>query len=1017
MRENDPTPFGITGSYDYDTGQIGDVELHNATSGNEFAKMSTDVDSIACHSSKLEDLFDAISCSNTSVGIDSILNRETFVTKSPFTVKCAPRAEENGYHPKYRGNQKNTIPLKYFPNIRLCVFQKRNLSFFLSLYVLRTENLTGPRMDRNELAVISSVLNYVRNWYDTLEHWTTVTDDHKASLARAFKSWAPFMVKSGPTQEQKGLKNRVNGLNGFAACNFPFLFMDALRLIAKEEWGTMDYRHFLMHRNKTITCLPTKEQFQLEAQCLLRDIYFSVQAVGFKDNWPRIAAEVQKENQSGPPKTEDIVNTRNLTSLTLLMNKRMVEARRLALLSFFRPITARQNTCHFYSMDVGISFTPVERNFTYVFDGFAVNRLVKDQMEVKWEDTFESIDDPDQEYTLEEDYSGYDADSREWKQDTTVSNIDELSIQGRPVESTEESSLEGNPNTQRLRGGADDDASREDSESQNEDLEEEDDDALGEGSETQNEDLEEEGLDALIAAFATRGSSETDNMELQDEGIDALIAAFDGQLIEVDQISIIEEEKTEQQELNQQPDLLEAVEDRQRPYRIQYPLFGTTGKIGNAQQQTNFIQPVYCEEVDDTGQSWDKHYVHPYIPVNGRNKITGMKTYMDSSRTMFQRWTHQATHSKLKYLGIEIAHFFKSSAQQTDNSRKMPEELKILIQNMDHIYHSFLEDFRYQDRCSVRCEYTYMGEDNELLRNFDTVVDEQLCPLSTVKQVVHSDLYHQCKLIHLQNLRPLTRLSNLTVQEINQVYNPAMKTAVVARAEAAAYFLQCGGIVQGSLHNRILKECTSLFLQVPSEYHVELTIEEQSASLLSFGVRAGLLALLSDDFLKKNPRSCLYRMDASLIANVSRNATDLIRSRDELLETLFLSDPNTNLNEIGSLSEIPFLAISEQSDEVLNNIVRKTARLIYRTYNYEWQTILKVVKNTALLELTKSQIDILAENLDGYVYNSGDDRYNRSEPGKTRGMIVRNAGMFINIHVVARYTHVSFPLLIERSSS
>jgi hypothetical protein len=955
-KANDPIPFANTGAYDVEGGQILDVQLVDATSGNEFAKMSTDVDSIACHSSKLEDLFDAMGSVYLSVGFDCIINRETFVTKSPFTVKCAPRSDPLGYHPQYRGNKRNTIPLKYYPNLRLCVFQKNNIPFFLSVYVLRTVGLSGPRMDRLELAVISCVLNVVRQSYHTLSHWDDIKVGHKASLARAFKSWAPFMVKSGPTQEQKGLKNRVNGLSGLAAGNFPFLFMDALRLIANSDWGGVDYRDFLMHRNKTITTQPTKPQFRTEATCLLTDLFFSVQAVGFKDNWPRIAEEIQKERHLDPPTMVDIVNTRNKLGLTILMNQRIVEARQMALHALFRPISARNDTCHFYSMDVGVSFAPLHRNTTFVYDGYAVNHLVKNQMAVKWNDeldTSNAIGHAADDRPWVEDYSSYDANSEEWTR-ITESVSDDASILGHSVDSDDEALLDEPPFTQRLRGGGDVGTQRE-------------------GNDNQNADLDLEGLNAILEAF-------------------------DGQLIEHDRTSINEEETGEQHDLNEIPDMLEAVEDRQRPYRIQYPLFGTSGAIGNAQQQTNFIHPIYKVENEGTAQHI-RHYVSPYIPLNGRNKITGMKTYMDSSRTMFQRWTHQATHSKLKYLGIQIAHFLKSSAQQRDNSCTMPQEMKDLIQNMDYIYQSFLDDFRSQDRCSVRSEYTFMGTDCELGSNFDTLVHEDLCPLSAVKELKHSELYKSCKVIYQQNVRPLLRLSHLSVEVINQVYTPSMKTALVARAEASAHFLQCGGIVQGSLHNRILSECESLFLQVPTRYHVQLSSDEQATSLLAFGVQPGLLALLSDQFLRTHPRSCLYRMDASLVANISRNAPDLIRSRDELLETLHLSVPNTSPDEIGSMTELPFLLIAQQPEEVLTGIVKKTARLIYRTYNYEWQTILKIQKSNSLLELTKSQINILAERDNGYVYNSGDDRYNGSEPKKTKGMIVMNAGTFFYFDV------------------
>jgi hypothetical protein len=86
MGDQDPSPFRDSSLYDQETDQIVDINVIMATQGNGMAIMTTDVNSIACHSSKLEDIFDAIACSDITANLDSIINRETFVSKSPISV-------------------------------------------------------------------------------------------------------------------------------------------------------------------------------------------------------------------------------------------------------------------------------------------------------------------------------------------------------------------------------------------------------------------------------------------------------------------------------------------------------------------------------------------------------------------------------------------------------------------------------------------------------------------------------------------------------------------------------------------------------------------------------------------------------------------------------------------------------------------------------------------------------------------------------------------------------------------
>jgi hypothetical protein len=948
MADHDPSPFRDSSFYDQETDQIADIDFIMASQENGMAIMTTDVDSIACHSSKLEDIFDAVACSDITANFDCIINPETFVSKSPMTIKCAPRSERAGFHPDYRNNRRNVIPLNYFPNVRFCRFQKCNLTLYLNLYMLRTGGIHGKRLDRWELAVICCALNTVRQYYSSLASWINITEGQKVDLARAFKYWAPFIVKSGPTQEQKMLKNRVNGLSGISAALLPWLFMDALRSIAgpTSDWLT-DYTDPLMHRNRTLTQKPPVGDFQLEAKYILRDVFFSAQAVGFKSEWSTIAEDVHIQRGDAPPPLMDTVSTGDIPNLCQLINGRILQARRTALNAFFRPITARGDTRHFYTMDVGVSFMPIERDTTFVFDGFGINNLVKNQMKVKYGEFYPHSDEDlmtaaERKEVSEINHDPYDAEEYSWD----VGIEDDI----EPEESSVDASLVH---------------------------------------------LEDQNNHELIQDDGTQDISRIrggGDVETQQEGLNALLAMYDAQLADNDQVTMIEEDQANEEPEQQELDVLEAVEDRQRPHRIQYPLFGTTGAFGNAQQVKNYIQPKYEEDSAYSGLPY-KHYVSPYIPTGGKTAITGMKTYMDSSRTMFQRWTHQATHAKLKYLGIQISNFLKTTAQCIDKESKMSKELSDLIRSLDGIYESFLNDFRTQDRCSVRCEYTYMGTDRQLGSDFDTVVSDELCPITNILQVKHSQLYQVSKIIYQQNVRPLVRLGNMSIEDIVRIYTPAMKTAMVARGEAAAHFLQCGGIVQGSLHNRVLSECSTLFWQVPTIYHVELSREQKAVSLLEFGVQPGLIPLLSDQFLSSNPNSCLYRMDASLITNVSRNATELIRSRDELLETLFLAVPNISRNEIGSMDSLPILEIVLQSEDALTRVVQKTASLIYRTYNYEWQTILQLKKRSFILDLCQGSIDALSVESNGYVFNGGDDRFNTRAPIKTRALVVTNSGM------------------------
>ena len=987
MNENDPIPFLNQGAYDENTDQVLDIPLQHVRLSEQMVMMTTDVDSIACHSSKLEDIFDAIGGTDITICMDSIINRETFVTKSPMSVKCAARSEEGSFHPTYRGTKRNVLPLKYFPNVRLAKFQKRNISFYLSVYVLRSVDIQGTRMNRNELALICCAWNTVRQYFTLLPTWGDIEDPKiRSSLAAAFRSWAPFIVKSGPTNHQKMLKPRSNGLSGDAVAYLPWLFMDVLRNIkdCPTNWY-VDYTLFMSHRNQTITSRPEEETFQQEAEFLLRDMFFSVQAVGIKAEWPTILTAIANELNKPSPILYEKVSPDNTPNLCRVMNRCIVNARRKGIYAFFRNITVRSNTRHFFTIDVGVSFTPMTQNTTFVFDGFAVNQLVKSQMQVKLNEAYPATEDgtqPEREVMQEMDYSHYDAEESIWqtnKDDSIDSDSpdedDQWSESDIQVMDGDMSMAHGIQTTERIRGGGD----------------------FENGSEDSIDRIFQELNERDESDFEETDASEIEETVENDEGggLSELLEIYDEEIQNHDLRSLVQEEEVEmievEEPLDAAFDILGAVEDRQRPNRIQYPIFGTTGLLGNAQQVKNLVQPVFEADENYTGLDW-KGFVVPFIQAEGQTVITGMKTYMDASRTMFQRWTHQAVLAQLKYLAIRTSHFLKSTVQRTDIKSKMPKEMRDLLANLDSVFQSFLNDLRFHDRCSVRCEYTFMGYDRELVMPFDTVVNNELCPLSTVCQVETGGLYYASQAIYQQNVRPLIRLSNLTIETIKRVYTPSMKTALVARAEAAVHFLQCGGLVQGSIHHRILEDCTSLFWQIPTDHHVELNSGQMETSLLAFGVNPGLLSLLSDEFMRNNPRSCQIRMDASQLTSISRNAPDLIRARDQFLQILFAVVPNTRISEIGTMSTLPIDSIVQQTEGALTQVVKETAGLIFRVYQTEWNTIVRAKHPDCNLVLRKNNINDISMATNGYIYNSGDTRFNRREPDAIVGREVVDAG-------------------------
>jgi hypothetical protein len=954
MDRSDPTPFRNSGAYDEQTGLLVDISMKSAQSGNFEVLMTKDVDSIGAHSSKPEDIFDCLRDNDLTFTMDSIINKETFVTKSPITIKCAPSSLP-GFHPTYRNRNQQTLPAKYFPNIRFGVVVKRNIPFFISLYVLRSVEFHGTRVDSNEIALISCCWNTVRQLYQKLASWKNIPEERKVCLVDAFNSWAPFLVKSGKSEEQKHLSNRPNGCCGKEASYLPTLFMDAMRNIAGNGWHR-DYTHFLNHRNQSPTLQLSRADWRDEAQCMLRDMFFSVQAVGFKSKWLTVENALCKERGMNAPQHSEAVSTEDIPNLCRLMNLRMAEARKFAIQAFFKPIKEIDKPRHFFHVDVGISFSPMKRNRSFVFDGFAVSNLVKKQMKVK---VGERYDEDDEYHAILSDRrpsfddAPYDATDYPWipseeqYEAPESSSEDEDSIipsQTRTRDKrTEDGTNSKTPQTSRMRGGADEPIV----------------DHLGE-------------LLALLDAELVENDIYDLEQDLGDNGVDDLEVEEDGKETE-------------------QVDLLDIVEDLQRPLRVQYPLFGTRGEMGNAQQVKNLVEPKFEQDSGYSGLI-EKHYVRPYIPSTGATITTGMKTYLDVSRTMFQRWTHSHILGKLKYLGIRVAQYLKGVSQSTDGAKMVPPELQNMISNVDRIFDSFLNDFRRQDRCKVRCEYTYMGTGEELMKDFDTIVRDDLCPLLAVKEVVHSELYWASHAFKQQNVRPLMRLCELNDEKIHSIYTPDMKTCVVKCAEASVQFLQCGGLVQGSIHAGVMTECDTLFLQVPSTYHTILDANRQSTSLLAYGIQPKLLPLLSDQFMRDYPRSCLCRMDATQIAAVSRNASDLIQCRDQLFQTLFASVPELSLNTVGCMSVVPFDLIVEQDERVLNGIVEDTARLIYRIYSYEWRTIVKPKHRGFMMDLNYKSVEAMAEETNGYVYNTGNTRYTRGEPTQTVDKEIHCAG-------------------------
>jgi hypothetical protein len=66
--------------------------------------------------------------------------------------------------------------------------------------------------------------------------------------------------------------------------------------------------------------------FQQEAKYILRDVFFSVQVVGFKSEWATIAEEVHTQEGDDPPPLMDTVTTQNIPNMCQLINGQILQA-------------------------------------------------------------------------------------------------------------------------------------------------------------------------------------------------------------------------------------------------------------------------------------------------------------------------------------------------------------------------------------------------------------------------------------------------------------------------------------------------------------------------------------------------------------------------------------------------------------------------------------------------------------------------------------------------------------------
>ena len=936
--------------------QIPNLELLNVIDHPVDALAFFDADSCSTYGSYVEDVVESVATKNSMMRIGSTLYQESYAKKHPLHVRSSPKRGrgdqtvhddeigEMAFRPTYWGKDIHVMPLSYYPSVSLLKIVKCNIEFFLTVFLLRDTNITGPRLDRFSLGVICSGLNAVRNKYHQLASWNGLSEEEKETMSVVLHRMAPFEVRSGKKAWQSQCTSKTSTVPGTLGHSFICLFQDALTNMAchPDEW-VVRYNRFRYHRNLTLGDLVGENRMRLEAAAVRQVAFYSLQAVGIKTAWKSIQDHTcEMTGHEDFPLTVD-VRTDEVNTAAQLINLKVGSIRNLAMAGLFVPSTYNTN---FYGLDVAVSFKPKDRNRSFVFDGRAAEALLKGQLKVETDSIppFTQGNDPrlvppivrpaavsserpaqrQRRNSPPPRVRGILYENVEYATGYTAEMAHNPVVTHGMTEETTIADATGDVLNQLVFNTGN--LGVEERNHENRSLS-----PMSEDNESLNSETMGRWDDYDAAAFPFRQNST--QSYVHEEVTDPVAAGVSRILARYMERDTHDEEDIMDDHL----DPIELAETMQVAKRIAYCLFGTWGKIGNAHQHRSYITPFWVSD-EHTG-GFDNRLVAVPCPAHQEEfKVAGQKTYSDGGRTLFMRETRPRLAKMNRYLSMEMVGFLKEIGGQTEG--EVPETLKEKIRHMGYIFASVLDDIRMTDRWFARTEYTLFGNSDQIFAFQGPIVDEQQCPLHAIRVMRHSQMYHSMVCYQFLYMRPLKRFMSLDICQIRSMYSIEMMNAIVGACEAMNHFLQHGGIIQGTIHHRVLQEIGSTtFWQVPSNHHVPLTEEQKSGSLLFYGLKPELLPLQSDEFIRCHPRARIHNMEALVISKRCRNAAELVLVRNTLFYQIFQSSYMAD-DTVGALSELPLQVLASQPKEAIDRFLGVTAELVHRMYVKEWSTVL-----------------------------------------------------------------------------